>query len=248
MAAIIFAMAASFSARNSASILVARDVAPPISATANSADRAGKRAWGKRYIGAPFITVVPYAARSSLTGSISWVKRMSFWPLSKRTVKSSRPRFSRCDTRVPSVARRTIPPGHTMVHAERQRVPGMSDMAVSFPRSGCSEGGQVKARPFEGSAEPHVTLVHNANDGGDHLGLREGVLGDRIHEIEERDARRHRCTLRSPSEASSMPGRRTRFRLATLPRRSGFVPGTLFSADLSAHMPSRRQLPSLRPP
>src|SRR5205823_6628642 len=59
MAAIIFAMAASFSARNSASILVARDVAPPISATANSADRAGKRAWGKRYIGAPFITVVP---------------------------------------------------------------------------------------------------------------------------------------------------------------------------------------------
>src|SRR5437867_3862384 len=58
MAAIIFAMAASFSARNSASILVARDVAPPISATANSADRAGKRAWGKRYIGAPFTTVV----------------------------------------------------------------------------------------------------------------------------------------------------------------------------------------------
>src|SRR6266446_4786271 len=27
-----------------------------------------------------------YAARSSLTGSISWVKRMSFWPLSKLTV------------------------------------------------------------------------------------------------------------------------------------------------------------------
>jgi len=45
-----------------------------------------------------------------------------------------------------------------------------------------------------------------------------------------------------------MPGRRTRFRLATLPRRSGLAPGTLFSADLSAHMPSRRQLPSLRPP
>src|SRR5207253_3114007 len=128
-----------------------------------------------------------YAARSSLTGSISWVKRMSFWPLSKLTVKSSRPRFSRCETRVPSVARRTIPPGNTMLRAERQRVPGMSDMAVPLPRSGWSEAGHVEARPFEGSAEAHVALVHHVHDGGDHLGLRAGMLGNRIHEIEERD-------------------------------------------------------------
>src|SRR2546428_5950318 len=106
---------------------------------------------------------------------------MSFSPLSKLTVKSSRPRFSRCETSVPGVARRTIPPANTMVRAERQRVPGTSDMAVSFPRSGCSEGGQVEARPFEGSAEPHAALaalVHHADDGGDHLGLQAGVLGD----------------------------------------------------------------------
>src|SRR2546425_3499821 len=121
---------------------------------------------------------------------------MSFSPLSKLTVKSSRPRFSRCETSVPGVARRTIPPGNTMVRAERQRAPGTSDMAVSFPRSGCSEGAQVEARPFEGSAEPHAALVHHADDGGDHLGLRAGVLSDRIHEIEERDARCHRRTLR----------------------------------------------------
>src|SRR5207244_9665104 len=118
----------------------------------------------------PFSTICPHAARSSLTGSISWAKRMSRWPLSKFTVKSSRPRFSRCETRVPGVARRTIPPGNTMVRAERQRVPGMSDMAVPFPRSDCSEGGQVEARAFESSAEPHVALVHHADDGGDHLG------------------------------------------------------------------------------
>ena len=43
------------------------------------------------------------------------------------------PRFSRCETRVPCVARRTIPPGNTILRADRQRVPGMSDMAVSFP-------------------------------------------------------------------------------------------------------------------
>src|SRR5207253_9419961 len=36
------------------------------------------------------MTVLPYVARSSLTGSISWAKRMSFWPLSKLTAKSSR--------------------------------------------------------------------------------------------------------------------------------------------------------------
>src|SRR2546425_309366 len=131
---------------------------------------------------------------------------MSFWPLSKLTVKSSRPRFSRCETSVPGVARRTIPPRNTMVRAERQRVPGTSDMAVSFLRSGCSEGAQVEARPFEGSAEPHAALVHHADDGRDHLGLRAGVLGDRIHEIEERDVRCHRCTLRRRVDASSMPG------------------------------------------
>src|SRR5438477_12166423 len=128
MAAIIFAMAALWSARNSASSLPAREVAAPISAAASSADRVGKRAWVSRCIHGAFMSV-PYAARSSLTGSISWANRTSFWPLSKLTVKSSRPRFSRCETRVPSVDRRTMPPGNTMLRADRQRVPGMSDMS-----------------------------------------------------------------------------------------------------------------------
>src|SRR6266436_4530347 len=138
--------------------------------------------------------------------SISWAKRMSFWPLSKMTVKSSRPRFSRCETSFPGVARRTIPPGNTMLRAEQQRVPGTSDMAASFPRSGCIQGGQVEARPFEGSAEAHVALVHHADDGGDHLGLRAGVPGNRIHEIEERDVGAIDVPSAVESDASSMPG------------------------------------------
>src|SRR2546427_5417131 len=210
-----------------------------------------------------FVTFVLYAARSSLTGSISWAKRMSFSPLSKLTVKSSRPRFSRCETSVPGVARRTIPPRNTMVRAERQRVPGTSDMAVSFLRSGCSEGGQVEARPLEGSAEPHAALVHHADDGGDHLGLRAGVLSDRIHEIEERDARCHRRTLRCRVRATSMPGSGQRAEGAGLelprgpgtsrPRDSG-PPATglrdrphdpkELTAELSAHVPSSRQHPA----
>src|SRR5256885_16470647 len=140
--------------------------------------------------------MVAHAARSSRTGSISWAKRMSFSPLSKLTVKSWRPRLSRCETSVPGVARRTSPPGNTMGRAERQRAPGTSDMAVSFPRSGRSEGGQVEACPFEGSAEPHAALVHHADDGGDHLGLRAGVVSDRIGEIAGRDVRCRGRTLR----------------------------------------------------
>src|SRR2546428_103655 len=58
MAAIILAMAALFSARNRASILVAREVAPPISTTVKSANRVGKR----RCITAPY--------RRSLRGEI----------------------------------------------------------------------------------------------------------------------------------------------------------------------------------
>src|SRR5881396_1494557 len=115
---------------------------------------------------------------------------MSFWPLSKLTVKSLRPRFSRSETRVPGVARRTVPPGNGIARAERQRIPGRIDMA--FPLSRLRrDGGEVEPGPFERPTEAYVALVHHPDDGGYHLGIRAGVLGDRIHEIEERDVASH---------------------------------------------------------
>src|SRR5881628_3512226 len=69
-------------------------------------------------------------------------------------------------------------------------------------RHGCSvrgsggEGGQIEPRPFERPTETHVAPVHHPDDGGDNLGLRARVLGDRIHEIEERDVPYHCRALR----------------------------------------------------
>src|SRR5439155_25448204 len=136
-----------------------------------------------------------YAAGSSLANSISWAKTMSCWPPSKRTVKSLRPRFSRSETSVPGVAQRTMTPGSVIARAKRQRVPGRIDMAVPSGGSG-GEGGQIEPRPFERPTETHVAPVHHPDDGGDNLGLRARVLGDRIHEIEERDVPYHCRALR----------------------------------------------------
>src|SRR5213593_2188972 len=89
---------------------------------------------------------------------------MSFWPLSKLTVKSLRPRFSRSETRVPGVARRTVPPGNGIARAERQRIPGRIDMA--FPLSRLRrDGGEVEPGPFERPTEAYVALVHHPDDG-----------------------------------------------------------------------------------
>jgi hypothetical protein len=114
---------------------------------------------------------VGYAARSSGTSSISWANRMTLSPLSKSTVKSSRPRFSRRETRVPGVARRTIPAGDTMVDVDRQRVPGTSDMAILLPHSGLQRA-QIEAGSFERSAQAHVALVHHVDNRRDQLGVR----------------------------------------------------------------------------
>src|SRR5438128_6261541 len=119
--------------------------------------------------------------RSSRTTSISWAKRMTFWPLSKSTVKSSRPRFSRCETKVPGVARRTIPPGNTTVRVARHRVRGTTDMAfLPLLRSRFREGRQVEPRALEGPTQAHVAAVHHVDDGRNQLGFRAGRLGDRI--------------------------------------------------------------------
>src|SRR5438128_2213664 len=58
-------------------------------------------------------------------------------------------------------------------------------------RGSGGECGQIEPRPLERPTETHVAPVHHPDDGGDHLGLRARVLGDRIHEIEERDVPFH---------------------------------------------------------
>src|SRR3989441_8214792 len=73
-------------------------------------------------------------------------------------------------------------------------------------RHGCSvagsggEGGQIEPRPFERPTETHLAPVHHPDDGGHHLGPRARVLGDRIHEIDERDGPYHCRALRLGAE------------------------------------------------
>ena len=56
---------------------------------------------------------------------------------------------------------------------------------MAFPLSRLRrDGGEVEPGPFERPTETYVALVHHRDDGGYHLGVRAGVLGDRIHEIE----------------------------------------------------------------
>src|ERR1044071_4433771 len=86
-----------------------------------------------------------------------------------------------------------------------------------------SELVEIEAGALEGPAEADVALVHHVDDGRDQLRFRASVLGDRAHEIEERDV--VVCHCRSPwSQLRCQEDRTVRSRVRELRAESLTLP------------------------